>query len=409
MLIVDYLILQKKLRLSPLKFIRRDLNARHQKKAVPLNVRLPIFHRFRLRVVFQNISNYVILFIGILFANILLLFGLLLPSVLHHFQDTVTENLFSSYQYIFQVPVDLMGEDKLKTLAGLLEYKLNVRTENTDAEPFSAYSLKLSREDRKLSEEILFYGIQPDSRYLPLELSPEDVYISAAYSEKYQIHTGDEITLQEIYEKKEYTFTVTGIYDYYGSLSVFMDQEALNSAFGLGDGTFVGYFSATPITDIDDQYIGTVIDVDSLTKISRQLNVSMGSMMYVVDVFSVIMFVILIYLLSKIVIEKNAHSIYMVKILGYSNQEISKLYILPTSILVCIFLLITLPVGTLIIKWIYMKYLLTEMNGFLPVYLDPKNYVIAFLLGIGTYLLVALLEYRKIKMVPMDEALKTVE
>lgn len=409
MVVVDYLILSKKLRLPPLKFIRRDLNARRQKKAFPLNHRIPIFGRFRIRVIFQNLSNYLILFIGILFANVLLLFGLLLPSVLNHFQDTVTDNLFSNYQYILQVPIDLLSDDKLKTLANLLEYKINVRTDNPDAEPFSAYSLKLSAENRKLSEEILFYGIAPDSRYLDLTLSPEDVFVSAAYADKYQIDAGDEITLQEVYEKKEYTFTVTGIYDYYGSLSVFMDQEALNKAFGLGSGTFVGYFSDTPITDIDEKYIGSVIDVESLTKISRQLNVSMGSMMYIVDIFSVIMFMVLIYLLSKIIIEKNAHSISMVKILGYSNQEISKLYILPTSILVCVFLLITMPLCTWMLKWIYKSYMLTEMNGYLPIYLDPKNYMIAGLLGFCTYLLVAVLEYWKIKKVPMDEALKTAE
>lgn len=70
-----------------------------------------------------------------------------------------------------------------------------------------------------------------------------------------------------------------------------------------------------------------VIDLESLTKVSRQLDVSMGSMMGLVDAFAVLMFMILIYLLSKIIIEKNAQSISMVKILGYSNREISRLYI----------------------------------------------------------------------------------
>lgn len=47
-----------------------------------------------------------------------------------------------------------------------------------------------------------------------------------------------------------------------------------------------------------------MIDLDSLSKISRQLNVSMGSMMYLLDGFSIVLFMILIYLLSKIIIEK---------------------------------------------------------------------------------------------------------
>ena len=188
-----------------------------------------------------------------------------------------------------------------------------------------------------------------------------------------------------------------------------MDQETVNETFGLGKGSFSGYFSSTPITDIDEQYIGSVIDVDTLTKISRQLIVSMGGMIYVLDTFSVVMFMILIYLLSKIIIEKNAQSISMTKILGYDNREISQLYLLPTSILVIAFLLVTLPIGTVLIIWLYRDYMLPRMNGYLPIYLDPKNYVLVVLLGTATYLVVALLEYRKIKKVPMDESLKNVE
>lgn len=90
--------------------------------------------------------------------------------------------------------------------------------------------------------------------------------------------------------------------------------------------SFSGYFSDSEITDIDEKYIGSTIDVEDLTKISRQLDVSMGSMMNLMDGFSVIIFLVLIYLLSKIIIEKNAQSISMAKILGYTNGEISRLY-----------------------------------------------------------------------------------
>jgi putative ABC transport system permease protein len=41
-----------------------------------------------------------------------------------------------------------------------------------------------------------------------------------------------------------------------------------------------------------------------MTKVSRQLKVSMGSMMKLFDVFGVIMFMLLMYLLSKQIIEK---------------------------------------------------------------------------------------------------------
>ena len=91
---------------------------------------------------------------------------------------------------------------------------------------------------------------------------------------------------------------------------------------------FGGYFSDTEIRDIPSKYIGSVIDLEALTKISRQLDVSMGDMMGMMYGFSVIIFLVVIYLLSKVIIEKNAQSISMTKILGYTNGEISRLYIL---------------------------------------------------------------------------------
>ena len=97
-----------------------------------------------------------------------------------------------------------------------------------------------------------------------------------------------------------YSFQVAGIYDYTASLCVFMKQQQLNETFDLGDEYFSGYFSDTPITDIKEKYIGSVLDLDALTKISRQLDVSMGNMMGLMNGFAILIFVVVIYLLSKI-------------------------------------------------------------------------------------------------------------
>lgn len=119
MLLVDYLILRRKLALTPLQFLRHDLKKSGKKKAVRLSPSLPIFHRFRLRVIFQNMSNYILLFIGVVFANLLLLFGLLFPSVLTHYQDSIGDNLFSNYQYVLTMPASMMTDDPLESLKNL--------------------------------------------------------------------------------------------------------------------------------------------------------------------------------------------------------------------------------------------------------------------------------------------------
>lgn len=409
MMVVNYLVLRRKLGLSPLKFLRRDLSRRKQKHAMPLSQHIPFFTRFRLRVIFQNVGNYLILFIGILFANMLLMFGLALPAVLDHYQAEIEQNLLCNYQYILQVPYDAMNEDKkLESMISMLYFQSEVETDNEDAEKFTAYALN-TPDEPYMKESVTLYGLQDDSRYIPIDFRDDGVYISSAYAEKYLLEPGDAITLYEEYGTDAYTFRVDGVYHYEGGLTVFMPQKQVNDLFDLGNDYFSGYLSDTEITDIDGKYIGTMIDAEALTKISRQLTVSMGSMMGLVNGFAMLMFMVLVYLLSKIIIEKNAQSISMTKILGYSNREISELYIMSTTIMVILFLLISLPIEYEVMVVLFRAMMLQSISGWITFYIGPEIYVEMFVMGFGTYLAVALLEYRKIRHVPMDAALKNVE
>ena len=408
MILIDHAVLWYRLKLSPLKLLRRDFSRNKQKRAVYLSPKIGIFSRFRLRVIFQNISNYLVLFVGVVFANLLLFFGMLLPSALDHYQMEIQENMLAKYQYILSVPASAYSGNKADAMNSLLEYYTDTRTDNKDAEKFSAYSLN-TMPDKYKSEEITFYGVEPDSKYIHADLSGDGVYISSAYADKFRIKEGDTITLKEKYEKDEYSFKVDGIYDYTASLCVFMERDKLNEAFDLGDDHFGGYFSDTKIRDIPSKYIGSVIDLEALTKISRQLDVSMGDMMGMMYGFSVIIFLVVIYLLSKVIIEKNAQSISMTKILGYTNGEISRLYILSTSFVVVFCLLLSLPVERQIMEVLFREMMLSSISGWITMWVDPMIYVKMTAIGIAAYGLVAVLEFRRIRHVPMDEALKNVE
>ena len=408
MILINYAVLRYRLQLSPLKFLRRDFSGKKQKRAVYLSPKIGIFSRFRLRVIFQNVSNYLVLFVGVIFANLLLFFGMLLPSALDHYQLEIQGNMLAKYQYMLSVPASVSSGNKLDGMLSLLEYYMDTRTDNKDAEKFSAYSLNTMPGKYK-SEEIVLYGVEPDSQYIHADLSGDGVYISSAYADKFRIKKGDIITLKEKYEKDEYSFKVDGIYDYTASLCVFMERDKLNEVFDLGDDYFGGYFSDTEIKDIDSKYIGSVIDLESLTKISRQLDVSMGDMMGMMYGFSVIIFLVVIYLLSKVIIEKNAQAISMTKILGYTDGEISRLYILSTSLVVVICLLLSLPIERQIMEVLFREMMLSSISGWITMWVDPMIYVKMMAIGIATYAVVAVLEFRRIRHVPMDEALKNVE
>lgn len=384
--IIDLLMLTRKLSLSPLQFIRHDLSRRKKKKAFRLNTKIGIMKRFRLRVLFQNMPNYIMMVIGALLGNVLVMFGLVLGPVLDNYQQEITSNLLADHQYLL---------------------KAQVETENKDAEKFSATTLK-TIEGALKSEEITVYGIAKDSRYVDLPLSDNEVYISNAYSEKHGIKAGDEITLMEQFGSKEYKFRVGGIYYYPSTLTVFMDKDAFNEKFDCDKDYFTGYFSKSEISDIDDIYIATEITVDDLTKVSRQLTRSMGNMMNIFVVFGVIMYVLIIYLLSKIIIEKNAQSISMTKILGYRNSEINGIYIATTAIVTVVTLLVTIPLSDYLLGQLFVIFM-RDYPGWLPYRSFVPVYVKTALIGIGSFAVIALALTRKIKKVPLADALKNVD
>jgi putative ABC transport system permease protein len=410
MVIVTYFILRKKLSLSPLKLIKRDLSGKTQKTAVRLNKKIRFFDRFRIRILIQNKSSYIILFAGLLFANMLLFFGMMLPPLLVHYQGIVTESMLAKHIYLLQMPAGAIdSNDELSAAFSYTFLQSKITTNTPDAEKFSAYSLKTTGEGGTRVEEVTLYGIQEDSRYIDAKFDEKTVLISSAYADKYGLGKGDVITLKEPYEDRYYGFKVSGIYDYDGGITVFMSKKHLNDVLGYDEEFFSGYFSDSEITDIESKYIGTTVDEESLTRVSRQLMISMGNLMYMVDGFSVIMFVVLIYLLSKLIIERNVQSISMAKILGYSKKEIATLYIIPTALVVVASLLISYPILSYVMVGIFRVMLKKMMSGWMVIWLDPSAYVKMFLMGVITYAVVAVIEYRKIGKIPMNEALKNVE
>lgn len=216
---------------------------------------------------------------------------------------------------------------------------------------------------------------------------------------------GDTLELKEPYEDKTYSFEVKSIYAYPGALAVFLPMDVFCEEFDHPEDYFNGYFSNEPITDLEESYIATKITEDDMTKISRQLNVSMGEMFQLINVFSIVLFMLLIYLLTKLIIEKNTTSISMVKILGYENREILSLYLTATTWVVIVSIGVSLIIASALIRLIYVI-MLSEYSGWLTYYIDPAIYGKMYLMGLAAYAVIAVLQFRHIQKIPMDEALK---
>ena len=56
---------------------------------------MELFEPFRLRIIFQNIPNYLILFVGIAFISIMLAMAIGMPSTLQYYKDNTKDMMFA--------------------------------------------------------------------------------------------------------------------------------------------------------------------------------------------------------------------------------------------------------------------------------------------------------------------------
>ena len=403
MILINLFVIVKKLRLSPLKFLRHDLVKTKRSKAMRLP-RWSFLKRFRLRILFQNIPNYVVLIFGVIFVELMMCFAFGLPDSLDHYAKEAPDMMFAEYQYV------LMGSrDSDNNL---------IETSEQSAERFGTTNLMYQKNVTTIregmgsgkDESVTIYGISEDSKYITLnkETKEDSLFVSSAFSKKFGIKEGDVISLHEEYENKSYDFRVLGVVDYEGGIAAFLDIDSFNSAFEKDADDFSGYFSRNEITDIDEQYIATVITSKDILKVTNQLMHSMGGFMEVFKIALIIMSAALIYLLAKIIIERNEHSISMVKILGFKNGEIGSLYIIPTAIVVALFAVVAFVVGYFLMIGIFHIFML-QMNGYFAFYMEPSSMVLAVVYLLIGYAFVSLVDFVRIKKIPLDVALKNVE
>lgn len=436
--VINVLVVSRKLTIAPLRFLRHDLSTSKRKRAVRLPA-FPFMTRLRLRIFFQSLGDYVVLFIGICFVSLLLSFAIGLPATLDHYAEGFGDMLLSKYQYVLKdykdeddqiITTDTEGAEKygvtsLKTIDGIHvgeEITVYGCVDGTDYFPISERLMDVNgkeTQDEKSAGTSQETAKEEDSQEAEQkkvkdeELPDTDqevvaVGISEAYAEKFHLSQGDVITLKEAYESTNYSFYVEEVVDYEAALAVFMPMEVFNKTFDLDAEAFSGYISDEKVTDIDKDYIVQEITQDDFMKIVNQLNHSMGGYMDYFAVICVGMAALLIYLLTKLIIEKNAVSISMVKVLGYTNGEINSIYIVLTSIVTVVSALVSLVISVAGIQAMW-ESVMAELNGWFAIYMGRNDFIEIFVLILVAYIIVAAFDVRRIRKVPLTEALKNVE
>lgn len=280
----------------------------------------------------------------------------------------------------------------------------NIQTHVASAESFFQKTLEYKTDSFR--EDVSVFGVQPNSSYVKSkqikQLKRHQILISQSIHDKYDVQVGDTITLQGKYDSSTYKLKVAGIYNYSGSLAIFMSNTQFRSMF---DEYAKGWFSNKKINEIDRDSIATTITKKDVIKVAKQLDHSMGSFMKYFQYLCTGCAVILLYLLTKLIIERNEKAISMTKILGYTTKEIVKIYIVPTTIVVFLSVLVSTFMSEWLMIWIW-KAMMQRMDGWFAFVLSTYGKIYMILLVFVGYLFVMMLDIQRIRKIPMDSVLK---
>ena len=387
--IVNTIVLFRKLSLSPLKFLRRDLKRSKQKKAVALP-EFSFLGRFRIRVILQNLGSYLMLFIGMLFASFILLFGLGMGPTVEHYVSLIESGTVSEYQYILKAPYP--------------------GTIQEDAEAFIMQTLETYYRQTDKQLEVSFYGVPDESNYWEINTEGMDersVILSHGLSKKLGVNTGDTISFTHPYTGNIFLLEVVGMKEYPAGFAAFMGQEAMESMLNEETGWMNGCLSDT-VLDIPEEYIAVVITPKDLSKAGDQMLSVFSKMAVICLGAAIVIYLVLMYILTKVIVDKNAQNISFMKVMGYQNQEIRKLYLNANIIAVLVSLLLSLPLVNIGLRGAF-TLAFAKINGYLEAYLPYYLFVVVVIIGFTSYLLINLLHMRRVKKIGLADVLKNRE
>lgn len=382
MMLILYVLLKRRLRLSPLRFLRKDLRRHRQRRYIPLHGS-SFFQRFRIRIILQNKGSYLVLFLGIIFASFLLMFALILTPSMEQYIRNLEADTRCDYQYLLKAPVQADGEKVTLT------------------------SLKAYYVGGDLDLDVTLYGLGPNSGYytdMTLSSDPKSIVISSDFASKMSLQVGDAITLRNPYRDKAYSFTIQDIYPYNAGFSAYMPRNQLNQLLHEDHTYFNGYLSNQPL-DIEEAYVQSVVTRSDLVKINEQMTQAFSQLLPVLTSVSIAIYLVVLYILTRLVTDRNAISMSFLKVMGYTAKEIRSLYLHATTLVVLASLTAALPLCNIALRYL-MKFAFMKFIGNLSVYIPGYVYFLVFVTGGVAYLFIKALLTRRIEQMELGYALK---
>lgn len=363
--IVNVLVIRKRLRKTPLALLRNEQKAVRGKD---LKIKgLKFISMFRLRQMIRELRAGLTVILGMFMSLLVALMAINTFVYCSRVKDFYVSQTKYEYMYNYKYP-----------------------TEEVPEGGYEAVAESLRKEIYGYTFDVTMLGITKDNPFFETGDLPDndtDVVLSSAVAVKYNLKTGDEFTLKDGNGGRLYAFKVAKIIDYSATLAVFMDIDRCRDLFGEDDKYYNVVFSDHAL-DIDSGRLYSTVTKSDIEKSAGIYVDMMGPMITVMSTASAVIFAVVMYLMVKMMIDRSTFNISLVKIFGFRNREVRKMYLDGNFITVALGALIVIPLCKIIMDYIYPRYLVSNVGvGISPSY-PPELFVAIFLVIIGLYLVI---------------------
>lgn len=259
--------------------------------------------------------------------------------------------------------------------------------------------------------EISLIGIENDNPYFSqdkdLPKAKNKVVISSAMAQKYDLKKGDSIILSDEEDEMDYAFQVADITQYSSGLYAFMDIDSMRDLFQTSSDYYNMVVSKKKLS-IDSGKLYATTSKKAIEESSDVFINMMIPMMGMIVGLSVIIFAIVMYLMIKVMIDRSAQNIALMKVFGYRKKEIKKLYLDGNFYMIAVGALISVPLSKKLMDAMY-PVMVSNIACGMNLSFTWQMYALIYAEIIITYLVINKLLVRKIYKVGLSDALKNRE
>lgn len=341
---------------------------------------------FRIRQTIRELRASVTVVIGLFVSLLVFMLGLNCYVLCENVKMDSRESVRFAYMYLLKYPQEQIPEGAQ-----------------------ACYSESLSKTALGFTLDVTVIGIPADDRYF--DAVPSDgknsIVIGKSVASKYGLSAGDSFTLTDSADEKDYDFTVEGVCDYAVGLTVFMDIDGMRALFGRESGYYNMLLADGPLA-VDE---GRIYALASRTDIERSTAVFTKMMTPLITMLlavSVIIFFMVMYLMTGVMVSRAGYGISLVKIFGFRTKEIRSLYLDGGAVTVAAGALVGIFPAKRAIDMVYPQAVANVACG-LNLRFSWYFYPLIFAGIMLAYLIVIALQTRKIGRISPVEVLKNRE